>query len=941
VRKLATRRERVVLELDDRFTSGMAKAAAAAALFDKQISKSGKSTDSFGRDVSKAEGQTNRLSGTLSRSTRDLDSYSGRLGILASTIGAIGPAAVPITAVAIPAVTGLAQQLGLAALAGGTAVLAFQGVGDALTAMNKAHLEPTAANLEKAREAMERLSPAAQGLVLKLESMRGELGKLKDAAGSGILPGATAALDDLEKRLPIVERILHQVSMAVGDALRDGAASLAGPEWDKFFKFIATEARPELTKLAKSVGNVAHGLAEMWIAFGPLNSDFSSWMLKASRDFNAWATGLSKTEGFQEFVAYIHENGPKVGAALAAIANALLQIVEAAAPMGGPILDALTAVANVIADIADSDLGTPIFGMIAAFSAASLAMKAFGSISTGVMGSFVKAQVGAGKAIRANVVGVETLGVATEAVAAKQAGLAAKSAAGIRTLAGGAGRLGLAAAAFSGLADNVGLSTAAMGGFVAGPWGAGAGLLYDVASSGNAAGDALDRLRSAVDSSNFSTINAGLAETTAEIDKQKNSVSGYLKLAIQGIHPHGGMGGTSLFNFDDTGLGRQIAERNALEQASGDLRLGIQTVGQFNGLGSSGTASSLEDLQRVIQKVKPAMDDLGISMDDLAQGARDGSIVQMGKDINAWLANPLNRAKLSADQFKASIESVYATLSKRASMRDFEAAIDAATKSLKDNGKTLDIHTEKGRNNQAALDNIANTALKVAEGLKGVNRVKMLAQARDDFARTAHSMGMSWDAANALADKLIQLDKVRVRPEIDVDTDSAMASLRGLQAQLSALHDKHIAITVSHGNSDTVGADPLLADGGFVRGPGGPRDDKIPARLSNGEFVVNANATARNLPLLHSINAQRFADGGLATYTSRRDRSYGERAGGQSSSRIAVDLGDVRITGILQSNIGPVQVEGWATAAARSVVSDSADLAGTHARMYTGGGERG
>src|ERR1051326_621535 len=31
----------------------------------------------------------------------------------------------------------------------------------------------------------------------------------------------------------------------------------------------------------------------------------------------------------------------------------------------------------------------------------------------------------------------------------------------------------------------------------------------------------------------------------------------------------------------------------------------------------------------------------------------------------------------------------------------------------------------------------------------------------------------------------------------------------------------------------------VFADGGLVSGPGGPRDDKIPARLSNGEFVVN------------------------------------------------------------------------------------------------------
>ncbi|MFN4090529.1 MAG: hypothetical protein ACK4QW_16010, partial [Alphaproteobacteria bacterium] len=60
------------------------------------------------------------------------------------------------------------------------------------------------------------------------------------------------------------------------------------------------------------------------------------------------------------------------------------------------------------------------------------------------------------------------------------------------------------------------------------------------------------------------------------------------------------------------------------------------------------------------------------------------------------------------------------------------------------------------------------------------------------------------------------------------------------------------------------------ADGGMIRGPGGPRDDVVPAWLSNGEFVVNAAATARHRPLLEAINDAgragawpRFAAGGL------------------------------------------------------------------------------
>lgn len=56
-----------------------------------------------------------------------------------------------------------------------------------------------------------------------------------------------------------------------------------------------------------------------------------------------------------------------------------------------------------------------------------------------------------------------------------------------------------------------------------------------------------------------------------------------------------------------------------------------------------------------------------------------------------------------------------------------------------------------------------------------------------------------------------------------------------------------------------------LADGGHVRGPGGPRDDRIPAMLSDGEFIINAAATAKHRPLLEAVNENRvpaFAAGG-------------------------------------------------------------------------------
>lgn len=53
------------------------------------------------------------------------------------------------------------------------------------------------------------------------------------------------------------------------------------------------------------------------------------------------------------------------------------------------------------------------------------------------------------------------------------------------------------------------------------------------------------------------------------------------------------------------------------------------------------------------------------------------------------------------------------------------------------------------------------------------------------------------------------------------------------------------------------------ADGGIVTGPGTSRSDSIPTWLSNGEFVVNARATAANRGHLEWLNARGYADGGF------------------------------------------------------------------------------
>lgn len=422
---MAVRNESVRLTLDDAgFSTGMAKAAAATALLDRALAdldgshvdlgdnvksttadvdglgesvrETGNNWQIYGENVKEAsletaigEERARRLNAALrdqaraavdaeqgihnlDNSFRDADAHGH---LLLSTIGAIAPALVPIGGVAVVGVAGLANGLAFAAGAAGVAVLAFQGVGTALQAVNKAALVPTTANLEAAQRAMEQLSPAARDMVRELRGLAPVLSELKATAADGLFPGLIDGMDQLVTLAPQVESIVGHIASALGDLASGAGADLASARWDDFFLMLDAEARPTLMRLGNAIGDVAHGLAQMWVAFTPLNNSFSKWLLDAARSFDQWATGLSATEGFKEFVQYLHETGPQVADAIGSIANAVLQIVQASAPLGGPVLAAITQIADAIAAIADSPFGTPIMAGVTAISALSLASR--------------------------------------------------------------------------------------------------------------------------------------------------------------------------------------------------------------------------------------------------------------------------------------------------------------------------------------------------------------------------------------------------------------------------------------------------------------------------------------------------------------------------------------------------------------------------------------
>lgn len=77
---------------------------------------------------------------------------------------------------------------------------------------------------------------------------------------------------------------------------------------------------------------------------------------------------------------------------------------------------------------------------------------------------------------------------------------------------------------------------------------------------------------------------------------------------------------------------------------------------------------------------------------------------------------------------------------------------------------------------------------------------------------------------------------------------------------------------------------PALAEGGMVRGEGGPRQDSVLMWGSNGEFMMNAQATAKNRHLLELLNS----GGSLPAFASGGAIGGGSFSGGAMAPKINI-----------------------------------------------------
>ena len=693
---------------------------------------------------------------------------------------------------------------------------------------------------------MRALPESTQAAVIRIRQLAPVLKALQAASADGFFPHFTAGLDDLEGLAPRLEALLGGVSGAAGGLFERAAGDLNSKDWEPFLNFLQAELPQATVTAGETVGHLTKGLAQLWMQLSPLSHDFTGGLLAASERFDRFTAGLKDSQKFEEFLDYVHQTGPEVVHTVGAIADAVLQIGEAAAPLGGPVLDALELLANVLGTIADSPAGPVIMAAATATSALSLATKglqkvaaipALATFSTDVdranksmtvarpaMRDFGRVLVFGGQSAEqlSKQMQSSSVSIAAQAREVAKSKLHVNSwiSSNKRMIAGTAALAAGAVAAETGLLKTTTAQYALMGAMAAGPWGALAGATIGTVQSFGDAADkadqALEKLRkSAQNASSFEVVAQGAASAASDLEAAAHSYSNTdALLGSIGI----GTGPGEMIDKLKSGLTdarKELSELtiagNALVDATGQGRTNFELldpkdVNQIN--------SALAGWAPSIQAVAPAMQALGISVDDLMQATKDPQALKaMIADLQAWQTNA-DSAAGRADNLSTALGQMDNTLipleqrakmfgtaldqmvsprfNRAAAINDWHQALNGFGAALSDKTHRLTGFSEGALKNQDAIQGAANQLLGMVKaqaeaGAGSIRMGKTLTGGIEQIVRTGKAAGLNEKEIRQYLRTLGLTPRLKATIFKQIGIDEAEVKIRHLIKQYRAI----------------------------------------------------------------------------------------------------------------------------------------------------------
>lgn len=293
-----------------------------------------------------------------------------------------------------------------------------------------------------------------------------------------------------------------------------------------------------------------------------------------------------------------------------------------------------------------------------------------------------------------------------------------------------------------------------------------ANMLLDLAENGKEAESATTGMRLRWDDLNktmeYGTSDAGIGGNVLEFLSEVGTLGG-------AFGPTQRDDAETFFKNIDTGLvelmntGRQVEAMSIFEKMKAE------------------TDGSEQALARLNDRL-PGFSTLAAQAGTAADGA-GGDVAGMGTDMD--------EAEKAADELAGAIRDLGNVLLQQEATQDgYEASLDAVTASIKENGRTLDESTEKGRANRAALrdlvDSTQDWAAAEFEATGNVkNTQKILDEGRAAWIRHRDALGANKTETRNLADELFKIDGLEPKAKVDVATEAADKKTRDFQALIT------------------------------------------------------------------------------------------------------------------------------------------------------------
>lgn len=220
---------------------------------------------------------------------------------------------------------------------------------------------------------------------------------------------------------------------------------------------------------------------------------------------------------------------------------------------------------------------------------------------------------------------------------------------------------------------------------------------------------------------------------------------------------------------------RALAELNARMEEAREAQRGVADTGHLAAEGYGEQTSKIDDQTAALFELVPKVEEQASAVEkargeyELSKQVTDqvnsslGANAEASDDAAAAASGLTGEIQTQAESLSELVDQLQAAgllaLSTRDAQRNLQDSIDQATESLDENGRTLDITTEKGRSNQSALDDIASSTYDLIEAMASQNATgeqmqAVLSDSRTQFIKTATQMGLTKKEARALADQL-------------------------------------------------------------------------------------------------------------------------------------------------------------------------------------------